>query len=574
MTRNDLRNAGACVAVVAAAVLLVWPFAEMPYADDWAYSHIALQVAQTGHFTYNGNESATLALHAYWGAVFIRLFGFSFTCLRLSTIPFALGAVSLCYVLARRMGLGTSAAVFVTLLFGLSPLLLPNAVSFMTDAFFLFSMFLSLYFLVRAVEASSPGEKLGARNGWWVWLVLGVAAGLVGGTSRQVVWLAPLVVLPYWAWIRRRHPWFACASLASWILVLAATLAMTAWFNRQPYVIPDPGIVKQLELALAMPLFELNISARMALTLLLLVLPAALPLLLSALLATWRGTTSRRIFVAALFVTLVAALFIHPRLASIPWMGSTLNWEGIHGTMELPGRPVVLIRPLRALIAVTVYAASILLISELWGFRRLARRVLHFFLDPPPGQVTLAAFSLFGVTYLALLILRGAYIDLFDRYFLPLIPWLTVVLLLWNDGHSRGEWSLRRAIPAAWALLAIFAFYAVASTQDVLSLARARVVAAAKLEAAGVPRTAIDAGYEYNGWTELLISGHVNFRWIVNPPDAYRPGLGPTPSVKPLYRLEYQPTPETMTTPFGSVPYFSLLPPFRKQVYIDRIIKP
>ncbi len=571
MTRNDLRNAGACVAVVAAAVLLVWPFAEMPYADDWAYSHIALHLARTGHLIYNGWESALLVLHSCWGAFLIRLFGFSFTVLRLSTLPFALGAVALCYVLARRASLAAPAAILVTFLLGLSPVFLPLAASFMTDVPCLFFILFSLYALVRAAEASADPHVTPRA---WIWLTLGVVSGLVGGTGRQVVWLVPLVVLPYWAWIRRRRPWFACASLASWILVLAATLAMTAWFNRQPYVIPQPPITSELKLAWRAPLWELNISARTALMILLLALPAALPAVLSALVVAWQGRGSRRMAVSALFLALLSVLLIHPNLASIPWVASTLNWEGINGASELAGRPVVLTKPIRAFFAVGVYAAAVLLASKLWDLRSLSRRLARFFFDPPPGRLAMAAMSLFSVAYLALLIVRAAHIDIFDRYFLPLIPWLAIVLLAWNNADERTAWTLRRTMPSAWLLLAIYALYAVASTQDVLALARARAAAAARLEAADVPRTAIDAGFSYNGWTELLVSGRVNSRWVVNPPGAYRPELGQTPSVKPLYRLEYQPTPETMTTPFGSVPYFSLLPPFRKQVYIDRIIKP
>lgn len=585
--REDLRNACICIAIVAAAMVLVWPFADMPLADDWAYTHTTLELVRTGRFIYNGNESAMLVLHAYWGALFIRLFGFSFNCMRFSTAPFALGAVGLCYFVVRRTGLTSPAAVFVTLLFGLSPEFLPVAVSYMTDALSLFFLFFSVYSLSRAAEACAPTEQgptaemsaskaaeTKTNPGASAWLALGVLTALIGGSGRQVVWLVPLVVLPYLIWLRRRRLWFAVAASVGWIVVFGVAAAMTKWFNRQPYAVPDPGIIKQLKLALGMPLFEINISARMALTTLLLVLPAALPLLLSASIATRKGSRGRRIIVAVLSLGLLAAVLIHPSLASMPWMGSTLNWEGIHGTMELPGRPVVLVRPVRAFIAVPVYAAAILLAGEVWERRRSARGILMFFRDPPVEQLTLATFSFFGAVYFILLILRAAYIDLFDRYLLPFIPWIAALLLNWNKAGTRGEWALRRAMPAAWTLLAVYAFYAVASTQDVLALARARATAAARLEAAGVPRTAIDAGYEYNGWTELLVSGHVNLRWVVNPPGAYRPGLGVTPSVKPVYRLEYAPVGESAATRFGSVSYVSLLPPFRKQVCIDRVVHP
>jgi hypothetical protein len=66
-----------------------------------------------------------------------------------------------------------------------------------------------------------------------------------------------------------------------------------------------------------------------------------------------------------------------------------------------------------------------------------------------------------------------------------------------------------------------------------------------------------------------MVSGRMNSRLVVN--RAYRPELSQTPSVIPVYRLEYAPTPETVPSEFGLVGYFSLLPPFHKQVSIDRL---
>ena len=160
------------------------------------------------------------------------------------------------------------------------------------------------------------------------------------------------------------------------------------------------------------------------------------------------------------------------------------------------------------------------------------------------------------------------------RYLLPILPVVATIFLLWFQADNLANRMLHRLVmPLSWALLAVFASYAIASTQDLWALAQARATAAKRLEAAGVHRTAIDAGFEYNSWTQLLISGRMNSRWVVNPPNAYDASLGQTPSVVPLYRLEYEPTPETSGSQFGSVPYFSFLPPFHKRVSIDRILK-
>jgi hypothetical protein len=154
------------------------------------------------------------------------------------------------------------------------------------------------------------------------------------------------------------------------------------------------------------------------------------------------------------------------------------------------------------------------------------------------------------------------------------LPWAATVFLLWAEAGQTGAIISRRAMSLSWALLALLAFYAIASTQDYWAIGRARVIAANRLISAGIPRTSIDAGQEYNGWTELEVSGHMNSHWVVNPPNAYDPKLSGTPSILPTFKLEYESTTETVPTQFGSVPYFSILPPFHKQVSIDRVLKP
>lgn len=555
-----------CMAAVATAMAFVWPFGDISYGDDFAYAHVALRLAQTGHFHYNGWEFAMLLAHAYWGALFIRVFGFSFECVRFSTIPFALGAVAVCYRLVRRAGLKPSFSLLTALLIGLSPLFLPVSVTYMTDIPCLFFTLASLYALSRAAEDGGHSRGFG-------WLALGVALGFVGGTGRQVVWLVPLAVLPYLAWVRRRQPRFAMASIFAWVLVMAGVTAVSAWFSRQPYVGEQLSFLNELRIAIEQPRSEVNVAARLALMLLFMILPAALPLVLRSWIETWRGARLRQIFVGTLFVALFCAIFVHPSLASIPWVNSTLNWEGINGSAPMPGRPIVLMWPIRAVAALAVYGTVCILAGELFEFRRLARRAWNFLSNPPDRQFALAAMSLFSAVYFLLLVIRGAEIDLFDRYLLPMMPWAAAFVLLWFEAEDPGAEQLqRRAMPVAWVVLAVLAAYAVLSTQDLWSLARARVTATKKLEEAGIPRTAIDAGEEYNGWTQLLTTGYMNDRWVKNPPGAYRPGLGTTPEVVPVYRLEYQPTLKSAATEFGTVPYFSLLPPFRKRVSIDRII--
>jgi len=554
-----------CAAILAVALFIIWPVAELPYIDDAGYAHLALQAARTGHFVYNGWESSIMILHAYWGALLIRLFGFSFNSLRFSMFPFAFGAILFCYLLVRRAGLQAKEALFVTLLFGLCPLFLPVAASYMTDVPCVFFLFASLYALTRAAEASQEGRGYG-------WMALGVILGFVGGLGRQVAWLAPLVAMPYLAWLRRSRRLFAWASLGTWLMVFGGVAWVMIWFNRQPYIVEQLSLIRELKIASLRPKWEIQVAARMLLMILLLCLPAAVPLIWEAWRKTWAGTPLRKLVVSVLLIGAAAAILIHPSLASFPWLFSTLDWEGINGVLPLADRPIVLTKPIRIVVAIVVYASACILAGELVPLRELARRAARPFLDVTGSRFALVAMALVSVVYFLLLVVRGAHIDIFDRYLLPILPLAATVLLLSANSGKLSPLTGRWVMRASLALLAVLGSYAILSTQDIWALARARVTATRKLEDAGVPRTAIDAGLEYNGWTELQITGRVNNHWVANPPDAYRPEFSLTPSVVPKYRLKYTPIEVTTPREFGSVPYFSFLPPFHKQVSIDRIV--
>src|SRR4051812_18592736 len=77
----------ACCAVTLLCVLLAQPYAGTGFNDDWSYSRVALELAQTGRVHYNGWGPAMQLFQAAWGAAWIRLFGFSFDLLRIITIP-------------------------------------------------------------------------------------------------------------------------------------------------------------------------------------------------------------------------------------------------------------------------------------------------------------------------------------------------------------------------------------------------------------------------------------------------------------------------------------------------------
>src|SRR5262245_8527581 len=194
MERRDPRNSFLCAAVVVPASALTSPIVECGVNDDWSYTKTAWDLAQTGRLVYNGWASATEGAQAYWGALFIKLFGFSFLTVRLSTAPLALGCCFLTYSLHRRAKLPPLLAAFGTLTLCLSPIFILHAVSFMTDVPALFLFLLSVYAYTRLAEVLDIAQ-LSSERPWrsrfFAWLSLGLVAGVLAGSVRQPYWFVP-----------------------------------------------------------------------------------------------------------------------------------------------------------------------------------------------------------------------------------------------------------------------------------------------------------------------------------------------------------------------------------------------
>ncbi len=561
--RSDAKNSLLCALACVAAVLLTWPQAGMSFNDDWSFAFTVKRLAETGHITYNGWSSPSVIAQSWWGLLWITPFGFSFDALRLSTIPLAAGSTAMAYLLARRAGLIVSASVLVALSLALSPLFLPLATSFMSDVPGLFCILLSVYALVRAVESPSRGRTL-------AWMIAGIVAAAVGGSSRQIVWIVPLILLPWIGWLRRRDLPLLLAGATGWITTLATALLIQRWFNHQPYSLPEPSITSEIVLSAHHPLKIASQFLSILLTLMMVTLPAGLALLP-------RLRTSRRLPAAfgPILLLTAAFLFAKPYFVQSPWMGNLITPAGIFGNGQINGVQIVVLGPAVWLgVSFAVYLAVAALLSSAAASLRDWPAALadtrRFFLDPPAaGMAATVALTLVTGGYLSLLLTRCALDFAYDRHLMPLIPCVAILILVLNQTRRGGE-SPRRVPLPSWIVLGLIGVFAIAGTQQETAQLRARAIAADRLLHAGIPRNKIDAGFEFDAWTELLNSGYTNDSRIANPHGAYRPELNHIPTVKPDYRLETATTPDTVPTPFGSVEYFSALPPFHRVVRIDR----
>jgi len=562
-----------CGCLVVLAVTSARPYAEMGFIDDWSYVKTAFEYARTGHFVYNGWATAMLGWQVPWGALFVKLFGYSFTSVRLSMLPVDLLSVWLFYAVLARFGLERRNAVFGALTLGLSPLFVPLAASYMTDIPGLFVVLLCLYLCVRALSANSDRAAL-----WW--MTLAAASNVAGGTVRQIAWLGALVMVPSTAWLLRRRRGALLVGGMLWVLSVGAIFACLRWWQQQPYSVPEKIIQGPVT-----PVMVGHLGAELLkalLCMLLLVFPV-----LVAWTPRFRTLPPRsRAAIAALLLALTVGaywLHLHTELHfwTMPWLVHILGSEGIFEySWDMMGRRAVTI-PVWCQAAISLmvtFAGSVCFVS-------LRTQDIRPQLTAREGSIKSWNFIAglcgpFTVAYVGLLLPRGTYLFIYDRYLLVLMPIALLCLLKLLEDSTYGD------VPViSNAALLVLGVYGVFSTHDLFALNRARITAVEKVHSAGITRNSIQAGFEFDGWTEISEVGHINESRIEFPQSAYiddkrylyrpfpcRMGFDQyTPALNRKYLVVLPGAACGVQSNFSPTTYRAWLPPFHRSIYINEV---
>ncbi len=538
--------------------------------DDWSYIRTVQLLAQTGHVTYNGWATAMLGWQLYFALIFVKLFGFSFTVVRSSMMVIGMATAFLMQRTFVRAGLREWNATLGTLTIVLSPLFLPLTFSFMTDISGLFSIVICLYACLRALEADDAQSQAKTIS----WIIVAVATSALGGTVRQIAWLGFLVMVPSTLWLLRRHRRVLWSGAAAYIAGLATIGLSLLWFQHQPYSVPEHILQGSLGIANAVSVAQNFV--RLAFDAPLFLLPL---LLLFVLVAPSFGRVARLRFSLGAACAILFALVQGQRHKLIFWLAPYLgNYVTVYGLVDgtplHSPRPIVLEFAVRLLITGAAIAGILALFATL---RTSFKTPFHVpeTTAQPSSQTLAILLGPFTLAYLGLLLPRAAYGELFDRYLLPLLMLAALALLRYYQARVRPN------VPAISLILLLpVAAFSVAGTHDTFAMYRARLAAIHEITSTGVPPTALDGGFEYNGWTQIETSGYINDPRIQNPQDAYHPPQTtlPTlctpfltkllPAVVPRFTLAFDPGVCFGATAFAPITYRTWLGPPITTLYI------
>jgi len=467
--------------------LLIYPAGEFPLNDDWSYTRSLQQWYEMHHYNLLGWTSMPLAGHLAWGMLFCKLFGFSFTVLRYSTLVLGcIGGVG-AYFLSREFSENKAACFFTALLLLLNPIYLNLSNTFMTDVPFTSFLILSILFFVK-----------GLRQDRLAYIIQGIFFILIATMIRQLGLLAAgafsLALLIKGGFTKKA---VLISALATG-LPLCAYLLYNHWLGTQ-HIYPiryDEGFHRIQQNLFGGDHSTFKYLLRQALNIFVYAGFFIFPLIFRAnWAAIWRSRRSAAFLICIVVMTGIGIYCLVHR-NNIPLMGNIMNPYGI-GPVDM--RDVTVLRmdhiqPLPAIVwqmlcLVGIIGGGVLLWAMIKSIRNVQKndRSSRWFL------------LCFAIAYCLVMLVGGTY----DRYLIPLIPVLSVLLLTGLPEQDNPAPAMGKQLGryAAVFFFLVGAWFSVAGTTNYLSWNRARWNALRYLtHEAGIPPTHIDGGFEFNGY--------------------------------------------------------------------------
>jgi Dolichyl-phosphate-mannose-protein mannosyltransferase len=200
--------------------LLVSPVGEFSLNDDWIQAKAVKLFLEEGHYRNHPYMAATFIAQAYWAALFCKIFGFSFTVLRVSTLVLSVVASWAMARCALALGFARNLALLCGALVAINPLILNLSYSFMTDVPFLAMSILSGLFFLLALQ--TPSAKLifwGSLFAEVAFLVrqFGVMLPVAFATTVFIFWWQKQYRVSWSMVFALVCPWLASAAIAIYL---------------------------------------------------------------------------------------------------------------------------------------------------------------------------------------------------------------------------------------------------------------------------------------------------------------------------------------------------------------------
>lgn len=481
-------------------IFLVNPIGEFPLNDDWGYAKVVQHLIETGEYRPGTWPVMTLFTQVWWGAAFAKVFGFSFTILRISTLVLAILGSYWVYRACLNLHEDRFWARVALVTLALNPLYFHLSFTFMTDVPYTVGVLGAILLYRRAMDTEGVG--------YWVLAILATAAATL--IRQPAILLAPAFGL---ALIIHQPKWRSVLLAVGGILFTYGILLGYVYFLGQQGETPGaPDSLGPLFRRLRFPLFGELLLKRGGMILFYLSV-FLLPLLVLNTAADRWQLRSRREILAAVLAIGITLLFAVQSWHEIP-AGNIIEFLGL-GPTPLLGRDsrqfsVAAIPDFFwSLLKSGGYLALFLLFRTL--FLRLSGKTFQRHWDK--RQYWTLGLVFFSLAFGLFLLLERSF---FDRYLLVLLP-----VLIFIAAPSR---SLKYPVWAkvlSLTFLVLMSVFSIGACREYLNWNRVRwTVLNSLTEKQHIPHGQIDGGLEFNGWYETHPQNPFSFEnkswWMVN----------------------------------------------------------
>jgi dolichyl-phosphate-mannose-protein mannosyltransferase len=492
----------AIIGVFAASWLLVQPHANVPVIDDWVYAWSVEHLIDTGRLQVLDISAFYPIAHILWGALFVRLAGFSFVVLRGSTVVLAVFGCWAVYLTLRELDCRRSTALLGALALAFDPTYFALSFSFMTEVPFVSFSTMALYWYVRGIRRAEPRAV-------WAGCLCAMAAFL----TRPIGIVLPLALLPALVGRRDWRTMFR-RSVTPLIITLSVMAALQIEMPRTLGLL-DWAAIRQdyLRWWFTVPITDYlrwNVEVPFILA-----FPFA-PLLLAYIVGRRRAAEAAA---AAIILAIVCRWSLGHVVMPLP-EGQTWSLRDIAARSMLDGSVAasgwsLRVTPLVELLGLLIVGALVVIVI---------RRCLR-----PAGSGERVVFALAG---LQLLCINALWLYN-DRYYVVFAPMMAIVGAQALERNRLGQ-------GVAAGLLIVWAGIAISGTRDMLAFNGTCASVTQELEASGIPPWDIDAGYPLDGWRLYAHPEHL-------PPGANRQSDVPfvTSSLPTHYSITNSPLPQS-----------------------------
>lgn len=455
------------IALFALQFIFINPLGEFALNDDWVHTDTIRHWVETGEFRMLPFAGPTFYVPILYGSLLVKLFGFSFSLLRISTLAITLALLLLYYALLNKITKNPLWSFISVLLLWFNPIFYNLTFTFMSDVPALFLFIAALYCYWRGFDEQKPAlifiGSLISITGFYTRqtnILLFAASGIFALTQtkhihfRNILWSfgVPLVI-----------------GIAIYIFLMKNNLLPQ---GTALHILNNPVEIGRH--ALWWIWYSIVYVGFFV-----------MPIFFGWITKNYKTIKLKNWIVPALAV--IIALILRQTLhVQFPYILNIINVNGLGPMHNVLNGSLLPVLSSKVWAIVTLLSAA----SGAWFFTRI--------LSPLPrgeskgGEYLFNIFNIFLVLYLIPILL----FESFDRYYLPLFVVATIIVL----NKIKEEHNSVQLFCASLVIL-LFAIFSISQTQFYLNWNKARWNMATRiLNETKLEPHHIDGGYEWDGW--------------------------------------------------------------------------